>query len=375
MGEVPFRTVYIHALVRDAKGQKMSKTRGNVIDPLEIIDKYGADALRFTLMAMAAQGRDIRLSEERVEGYRNFSTKLWNAARYAQMNDCAADASFDPAAVSYTPNKWIIGELARMNAAVEQAIAEYKFNDAAGVLYHFVWNTFCDWYLEFTKPLLAGDSPVSGEIRQVTAWVLQQVLVILNPFMPFITEELNRTFSGSNEMLLTGKWPEYAPGLMSGEAAAELDWLIRFISEIRSVRSDMNVPAAAKIRLLVREASAQTQARLKAYDEIIVRMARLESVEITPAQPPVGSIQTVVDEATLILPIATIIDLDKERQRLQKEIDRLRSDISKIDQKLGNEQFVRNAPPEVVEEQRTRRNEAENVLHKLSNALEQLAAA
>jgi valyl-tRNA synthetase len=201
------------------------------------------------------------------------------------------------------------------------------------------------------------------------------VLVILNPFMPFITEELNRTFSGSDEMLLTGKWPEYAPGLMSGEAAAELDWLIRFISEIRSVRSDMNVPAAAKIRLLVREASAQTQARLKAYDEIIVRMARLESVEITPAQPPVGSIQTVVDEATLILPIATIIDLDKERQRLQKEIDRLRSDISKIDQKLGNEQFVQNAPPEVVEEQRTRRSEAENVLHKLSNALEQLAAA
>jgi valyl-tRNA synthetase len=327
-------------------------------------------------MAMAAQGRDIRLSEDRVEGYRNFSTKLWNACRYAQMNNCAVDASFKPESVTYTPNKWIIGELAAMNASVEKAIAEYKFNDAAGALYQFVWNTFCDWYLEFTKPLLIGDSPVSGEIRQTTAWVLEQVLKILNPFMPFITEELNRIFSGKgDEMLLTSSWPEYSADLADKDAAAELGWLIKFISEIRSVRSDMNVPAAAKIRLLVREASPATEKRLKAYDEIIVRMARLENIEVTNAAPPAGSIQTVVDEATLILPIATIIDLDKERARLQKEIDRLRSDIGKIDQKLGNKEFVQNAPAEVVEEQKTRRSEAETTLGKLSAALQQLAAA
>lgn len=376
MDEVPFHKVYIHALVRDSKGQKMSKSKGNVIDPLELVDKYGADALRFTLTAMAAQGRDIKLSEERVEGYRNFATKLWNAARYCQMNDCLPDPSFDPASVSYTPNKWIINEVVNTADAIAKAIEAYKFNEAAGAIYKFTWNTFCDWYLEFTKPVLSEDKELAHEVRKTTGWVLDQILLLLNPFMPFVTEELYASISerAEDDKLISGSWPEYDGKLVQADAVAELDWLTRFISEIRSVRADMNVPGGAKILLLVKDASDVTQSRLKEYDEIITRMARLEKVELS-GDVPKGSIQTVVDEATLVLPIADIIDLDQERARLQKEIQKLEADINKIDQKLGNKKFIENAPEEVVEEQRHRKEEAEGVINKLSQALKQLEAA
>jgi valyl-tRNA synthetase len=376
MGDVPFRTVYMHALVRDAKGQKMSKSKGNVMDPLELVDKYGADALRFTLIAMAAQGRDIRLSEDRIEGYRNFTTKLWNASRYCSMNECRPDPAFKPESVTYIPNQWIIGSTLEMKTAVETAMEEFKFNDAANAVYQFVWGTFCDWYLEFTKPVFTSGGALKEEVQKTTAWVLDQVLTVLNPIMPFVTEELYATMGkrGKDEVLITAAWPEYSAALKKPGAMKEIDWMIRLISEIRSVRADMNVPAGAKIQLLLKQAGPETKERLKKYDEIIRRMARLESIGFVD-QAPKGSLQTVLDEATLILPIADIIDLDKERARLRKEIEKLQQEIKKVDQKLGNEQFVQNAPEEIIDEHKARKSEFSGTLDKLSQALKQLEAA
>ncbi|MBL4804339.1 MAG: valine--tRNA ligase, partial [Alphaproteobacteria bacterium] len=373
-GEVPFKKVYMHALVRDAKGQKMSKSKGNVMDPLEIIEKFGADALRFTLTAMAAQGRDIKLSEDRVEGYRNFATKLWNASRYCEMNDCKVTADFDPSAVEYTPNQWIVGEVVKAQAAIDKAMGEYRFNEAANAIYQFTWGTFCDWYLEFTKPVLQEESEHAEETKQTTGWVLQQILVLLNPFMPYITEELHESMVGNGEMLITSAWPDYADLNVSEDAAMKMDWLIRIISEIRSVRADMNVPAGAKVQLLVKDACDETKAGFEAFDEILKRIARLENIEMTDNAPK-GSIQTVVDKTTLILPIADIIDLDAERARLKKQISKLEDDIKKIEQKLDNKKFIENAPEEIVAEQKTRKAEAETTRNKLENALKQLEAA
>ena len=377
MNEVPFRDVYIHALVRDAKGQKMSKSKGNVMDPLDLIDKFGADALRFTLTAMAAQGRDIKLSEERLEGYRNFATKLWNAARYCEMNNCLPDGKFDPASATLTLNKWIIGETAAAKEAIDKALAEYRFNEAANAIYGFVWGTFCDWYLEFTKPLLQGGGEEAGEIRKTTGWVLDQILVMLNPFMPFITEELYAAIAKreKGERLLTSSWPEYDEKLKDDAAKDKIEWLKGMIGEIRSVRSDMNVPAGAKIRLLVKDACDKTKEGLQAYETILKQMARLSDIEIIDGEAPKGAVQTIVDQTTLILPIADIIDLDAERARLKKQLEKLESDISKIDQQLGNEKFVENAPEEIIEEKKALKEQASLRHEKLSQALRQLEAA
>lgn len=377
MGDVPFKDVYIHALVRDAKGQKMSKSKGNVMDPLELIDKYGADALRFTLTAMAAQGRDIKLAEERVDGYKKFATKLWNASRYCEMNECKVANGFDPSTVTYTPNKWILSALKDCQTQIDNAVETYRFNEAANTIYQFVWGTFCDWYLEFTKPYLQdGDADETAtEIRSTTAWVLDQIYILLNPFMPFITEELSDAMSaGKKELLLQASWPDYSSLPDAGDAPAKMEWLIDVISEIRSVRADMNVPAGARIRLLVKDACEITQQGLGAFDEIIKRMARIESIELTD-EAPKGSIQTLVGKTTLILPIADIIDLDAERARLKKQIDKLDDDIKKINAKLDNEKFVANAPAEIIEEQKSRLEEAETAKAKFSAALEQLEAA
>ena len=376
MGEVPFKDVYIHALVRDSKGQKMSKSKGNVMDPLELIDKYGADALRFTLTAMAAQGRDIKLAEERVDGYKKFATKLWNASRYCEMNDCKPAKSFNPAAVNYTPNKWIISSTVECKNAIDKAIEAYRFNEAANAIYQFVWGAFCDWYLEFTKPMLqgGGNEAIAAEIRDTTGWVLEQIYILLNPFMPFITEELSEAMTDKKELLLQAKWPEYDPVLNNDESSRKMDWLIAVISEIRSVRADMNVPAGAKIRLLVKDACTETEQNFEAFDEIIKRMARIESIEYSDVAPK-GSIQTLVGQMTLILPIADIIDLEAERERLKKHISKLDSDIQKISAQLGNDQFVANAPEEIIAEKKTQLEEAETAKAKFSAALEQLEVA
>lgn len=379
MGEVPFKNVVFNGLIRDAQGQKMSKTKGNVTDPLELIDQYGADALRMTMLAYAGQGKDIKFAVERVEGYRNFATKLWNAARYCEMNNCLPDPKFDPLAVTHTLNKWIIGEVGAASAEIARNLETYKFGDASQVIYHFVWGTFCDWYLEFTKPLLTGQGIETGivvETRATTGYVLEQILRLLNPFMPFIAEELYASMIPRNpgDRLLTGPWPDAKVMGADKNARTEINWLIKIIGDIRSVRTDMNVPAGAKTNLVVVGAGAETSARLTRHAEILARMARVEKVELMTATPK-GAVQFVVQEATFCLPIADIIDLDKERVRLTKEIDRLTGDIAKIDAKLGDEKFVANAPAEIIEEQKTRKSDAVAVIEKLSAALKQLQAA
>jgi valyl-tRNA synthetase len=376
MGEVPFRTVYIHALVRDATGQKMSKSKGNILDPVELIESYGCDALRFTLAALAAPGRDIKLSESRVEGYRNFATKLWNAARYCQMNGCEPQPGFDPASCRLTVNRWIVGEVAGLEAAVTAALEAYRFDEAAGALYHFTWGTFCDWYVEFTKPIFSGrDEAAKAETRAAAAWTLDQILHLLHPLMPFVTEELWEKLAADRaRRLISAEWPAYGEGLADPNAAAEMDWVIRLVSEIRAVRVEMHVPPGAKIPLIVKGAGPAAAARAQVHRDIIARLARLESMELADEAGAEGAVQVVVDEATLILPLAGIIDVAKEQARLTREIDRLGGEIAKLDAKLSNEGFLAKAPQDVVAEQRERRDEALQAKAKLGDALARLAA-
>jgi len=373
MKEVPFRDVYIHALVRDEKGQKMSKSKGNVIDPLELIDAYGADALRFTLAAMAAQGRDIKLARQRVEGYRNFSTKLWNAARFTQMNECVRDPSFDPSRVRHTLNRWIVSESVRAVQAVTEGLAGYRFNEAAAAAYRFTWNVFCDWYLELTKPLLSGDDEaLKAETRATAAWAFERIITLLHPFMPFVTEELFGRLCGEGRgLLISASWPEADASLVDEAAEAEVDWAIRLITAIRSARADLNVPVAARTPLFLCGASEESCNRLGLYRTLIERLARLENVELRD-EPPPGAIRIVHDEAIAALSVSGVIDLAAEASRLRKEVARCEADITAIDRKLSNAQFVAKAPPEVVEEQHERRSAAEAARAKFSDSLRQL---
>ena len=388
MDEAPFHTVYIHALVRDESGQKMSKSKGNVLDPLELIDKYGADALRFTLTAMAAQGRDIKLSTGRIEGYRNFVTKLWNAARYARMNECVPAAGFDPMDCRLTVNKWIIGEVAATEQALSRAIEEYRFNDAANAVYRFTWHTFCDWYVEFTKPIIAGDDAAArSETRAATAWVLDQLLHLLHPIMPFVTEELWEQLAAPGvpraTPLITASWPSYdhasgaetgaETGKESGDAAAEMDCVVRLITAIRTVRAEMNVPAGAKIPFLIKDAAPRSLERLETHRDLITRLARLDGIGAAGPELPKGAVQVVLDEATLVLPLGDVIDVAAERSRLEREIAKLDGEIIRIDKKLANEQFTARAPAEVVAENRDKRAEYEQSRSKLSEAMDRLA--
>ena len=329
MEEVPFRTVYIHALVRDEKGQKMSKSKGNVINPLELIDNYGADALRFTLTAMAAQGRDIKLSSSRVEGYRNFATKLWNASRFAEMNDCVPRADFDPSSAQIIVNRWIAGETERTAAAVTEALEAFRFNDAAGAVYHFIWHIYCDWYLELIKPVLMGDDEAAkAETRAMAAFVLDRALQLLHPIMPFVTEELwaKRMPEGErrDSLLMLSEWPS-REGLENAEADAEIGWLIKLVTEVRSVRAEMNVPAGAKVPFVIADASAETKVRFATHDETIRRLARVETIDFGAL--PSGSVQIVLDEATVGLPLQGVIDFGAEQERLKREINKVQSEI------------------------------------------------
>jgi valyl-tRNA synthetase len=378
MDEVPFHTVYMHALVRDEKGQKMSKSKGNVLDPLEIIEDYSADALRFTLAAMAAQGRDVKMSPARVEGYRNFSTKLWNAARFTQMNGCALQPGFDPSTAYHTLNRWIAGECQRTAHALTQAIEQHRYNEAAGPIYRFVWNIYCDWYLELIKPVLSGeDTPQKAQTQATAAWTLDQILKLLHPFMPFVTEELWARMAEHagitrDSMLVLAPWPELA-GLEDEAADREVDWVIRLISEIRSLRAEMNVPAAAKVRAVLVGADAPIRARASAHEEVIKRLARLSSVEFAKSVPK-GSVQMVLDGVSVALPLAGIVDLAEESGRLRREIDKIGSEIEKLDAKLQNAQFVARAPEHVIEEQRDRRTEAAATAERLKQALRRIEA-
>jgi valyl-tRNA synthetase len=376
MGEVPFREVFIHGLVRDERGQKMSKSKGNVIDPLELIDKYGADALRFTILASTAQGRDIRFGEGRVQGYRNFGTKLWNAARFCELNQCELEPAFDPATCRQTVNRWVVSKLAQAEARTREAIEGYRFNDAANALYQFTWNEFCDWYLELAKPLLAGaDAAAQAETRATAGWTLAQLLHLLHPLTPFVTEELwQRRYGAPNGPLIAARWPVLPDALIDAAAEAEIDWLIRAISAIRAARSELDVPPAAKLPLEVREAGATTRRRLAEHRQALLRLARLAAIGTGDAPVPAGALQLVVDEATFVLPLGGVVDLEQERQRLGKELAKAQAELARFDQKLANPRFLDRAPAEVVEEQRLRRAEALQAREKLAAALARIAS-
>ncbi len=369
MGEVPFRTVYIHALVRDEFGQKMSKSKGNIIDPLVLIDRYGADAVRFTLCAMAAQGRDIKLAEARVEGYRNFATKLWNAARFCQMNGCTPDRPFDPEGPRQAINAWLVAGVRRLAEDVTDGLVTYRFNEAAAALHQFVWHSFCDWYLELAKPVLSGaDETAQEETRGAAAWALGRILHLLHPVMPFVTEELWGQLGYAGATLIKAPWPRLQHLPVNDAAVDEVDWIIRFVGAIRSARSELNVPAGAELDVIVENAGTATRRRLVHHRAALGLVARLKEVEVAadklPAMPK-GAIQLVVDEATIVIPLAGVIDIEGERKRLAKEIQKLEAEIGKIDRKLGNADFLGKAPPEVVEDQRERRAEAERAQAKL----------
>ena len=376
MGEVPFRRVFINALIRDEAGQKMSKSKGNVMDPLELVDVYGCDALRFTLVAMSGAARDIKLSRQRIEGYRNFGTKLWNAARFSQMNECQRVEGFDPAGVQQVVNRWIRGETAKTAREVTAALEACAFDDVAGALYRFIWNVFCDWYLELAKPIFGGaDEAAKAETRAMTAWVLDECLKMLHPVSPFLTEELwqrlGETGPARTGMLITTAWPDLPASYEDTEAAGEIGWLVDLVSEIRSIRAEMNVPGSAKPPLTLSGAEAATRERLARHRDLILSLARVSSVEEADAAPA-GAVPFVIGEATAALAIAEFIDLAAERGRLTKEIAALDSDIERTAKKLGNADFIAKAREEVVEENRERLAAAEAAKAKLQAALARL---
>jgi valyl-tRNA synthetase len=377
MDEVPFKRVIINGLVRDEKGQKMSKSKGNVIDPLTIIDELGADPLRFT-MAILSGTRDIKLSKQRIEGYRNFGTKLWNAARFSQMNDCARVEGFDPASVQQTINRWVRGELTKAERQVSEAIEGGRFDDAASALYRFVWNVFCDWYLELAKPVFQGsDEAAKAETRAMTAWTLDQTLKLLHPVMPFITEELwaelgKAGASRDETMLLGAAWPGLPDGFVDADAEAEIGWLVDLVGEIRALRGEMNVPPAAKPPLTFVQPDAVTAARIERHRDLILTLARVSEIGVAEAAPD-GAVTIVSGGSAAALSLAGVIDVTAELARLTKEIAAAESDIGHVMKKLGNPNFVDRAAPEVVDEQRAKLAEAETTKARLQAALGRLA--
>ncbi|MBE1203763.1 valine--tRNA ligase [Aminobacter carboxidus] len=377
MEEEPFHTVYVHALVRDKNGQKMSKSKGNVIDPLELIDEYGADALRFTLAIMAAQGRDVKLDPARIAGYRNFGTKLWNATRFAEMNGVARNDAFWLNDAKLTVNRWILTELTRATREVTAAITTYRFNEAAGAAYRFVWNTFCDWYLELLKPIFMGDDEAAKtESQAVAAFVLDEIYKLLHPMMPFMTEELWAHTAGEGKertsLLCHAAWP--APDFEDVDAAAEINWLVDLVSGIRSVRSEMNVPPAAIAPLVFVGANDETLERLKRHNSAIARLARVGEITHEAAAPK-GAAQIVAGEATACLPLGSLIDLSAEAARLQKELAKTTEEIARLHKKLSNEKFVASAPEEIVAAEREKLEDYRRTQEKLDTALSRVRDA
>jgi valyl-tRNA synthetase len=405
MKEEPFSTVYIHRLVRDEKGAKMSKSKGNVVDPLGVIDDYGADALRFALARAAAQGHDIKLSPQLVETNRNFATKLWNACRFAEMNGCEQPAEFDPTAAKETLNRWIAHETSRATREVTEAIEGYRFNDAANAIYRFVWNVYCDWYVELAKPVLMGEEGAAkAETRAMTAWARDEILKLLHPFMPFITEELWAVTARRDGLLVLAEWPRKASSMTAEQIAAmplagpgdpliapaiaaldagdfsdpaaeaEIGWVVDLVTAIRSLRSEMNIPPATLIPLVLSGASTDTKERAERWNDTMKRLARLADICFAD-RPPEGAVQLLVRGEAVALPLKGVIDLAAEKARLDKEIVKADADIKRVDAKLGNEKFVANAPEEIVEEEKEKREAAVARKAKLQEALERLKMA
>jgi len=376
MGDAPFHTVYITGLVRDEKGQKMSKSKGNVKDPLDFIDKYGADALRFFMASMETQGRDIKLNEKRVEGYRNFGTKLWNAARFCEMNGIGGSRTLEPPPRAHVLNRWIVSETAAMVTEIDKALAGYRFDEAASAIYRFIWDRFCDWYLELSKPILQTEGdPAQDETRAVASWVFDQILVCLHPFMPFITEELWHAMGDRPHYdLITARWPQVDPLWRDAEASTEINWLVDLISQIRSARTELNVPPSAQVPLHVATESATRWAAVERHAAMIRRLARLSDIAALNQPDLKGQISIAMDDAVYRLPVAGIIDVAAELARLRKALDKLEKEIAGISGRLSNPAFVSKAPPEVIEENREKLGEVQAQQTRLREALARLAA-
>ncbi|MCE8536359.1 valine--tRNA ligase [Ruegeria pomeroyi] len=378
VNEVPFHTVYLHQLVRDEKGKKMSKTTGNVIDPLEIVDEFGADALRFTNASMAAIGGVLKLSKERITGYRNFTTKLWNAIRFAEMNEVFTDAVPQLSAAELAPkaavNRWIIGETARVREEVDAALDSYRFNDAANALYAFVWGKVCDWYVELSKPLLQGeDTEAQAETRATMRWVMDQCLVLLHPIMPFITEELWGLTADRAKMLVHAEWPTYkAADLVDDAADREMNWVISVIENTRSARAQMRVPAGLYVPMIVTEIDDHGQAAWDRNEALIKRLARIDSLTKADVMPK-GCISIAAPGAAFGLPLAEIIDIGAEKERLEKAKGKLAKELGGLRGRLNNPKFVESAPDEVVEEARENLAAREEEEARVDEALARLA--
>ncbi len=363
MEEVPFRTLYLHGLVRAADGSKMSKSKGNTVDPLGLIDRYGADALRFFMAAMESQGRDIKMDERRVEGYRNFATKLWNAARFCQANGIGAGDAPEPPAAELAVNKWIIAETVRTVQGMDLALADHRFDAAANTIYQFVWSRFCDWYLELIK------GQIDAETKVVAGWVLDQILVLLHPFMPFVTEELWHGVAARDHELIVARWPQPDAHALDPEAEAEIDWLIRLVGEIRAARTELSVPLGARLSLLVRNAGSETIARLERQGTVLARLAR---VTHQTGEASGSAAQVVIDEATFILPLEGIIDLAAERARLTKAVAAAEKERDALARRLDNPSFVERAKPEAVEKAHADHADKQGEAERLRAALERL---
>lgn len=373
MKRVPFKKCYIHGLVRDEQGRKMSKSKGNTVDPMETIEKYGADALRFFMAAMETQGRDINLSDSRIQGYRNFATKLWNAARFCEMNECYSVKDFEVSQAKLEISKWIIAKVKEASAEVTENLNNFRFSDAANTVYQFIWGTFCDWYIELIKPIFYGENAEDiKETRAVAAWILDRILIMLHPFMPFITEELWDNLTERSGKLIHAVWP--TDENINADDKNEIDRAIDFIMAIRSLRAAMNLPAGAKLHVYVKGASSETMSVLERQKNLICKLARLEEVlalenhEITK-----DMVQTVSREAVILIPLKGVVDFEAERARLQKELETLNKNIEGYNRKLNNESFVAKAPAAVVSEEKRRQAEALENKVKVEEALARIA--
>lgn len=373
MKRVPFRKCYIHGLVRDEQGRKMSKSKGNTVDPMETIEKYGADALRFFMAAMETQGRDINLSDSRIQGYRNFATKLWNAARFCEMNECYSVKDFEVKSVKLEISKWIMAKAKEASAEVTENLNNFRFSDAANAVYQFVWGTFCDWYIELIKPIFYGENAAEiKEIRAVTAWTLDRILIMLHPFMPFITEELWDNLTARSGKLIHAAWP--ADENVNAADKNEIDRAIDIISAIRSLRSSMNLPAGAKLHAYVKDAVAETLTAVERQKALICKLARLEELEaLENREVTKDMVQTVSREAAILIPLKGVVDFEAERSRLQKELETLNKNLEGYSRKLSNESFVAKAPAAVVAEEKRRQAEALENKAKVEEALARIA--
>ena len=356
--EVPFKEIYIHALVRDDKGQKMSKSKGNVLDPLVLSEQYGADSLRFTLTAMAAQGRDIKLSEERIAGYRNFSTKIWNGCKFLEFNDCILDLNTNLNEIHLPVNKWIVHLHNQLNIKVKASIQDYKFNDAADVIYQFIWKDYCDWYIEFIKPILTNNNDQTSmiETRFVSINVMKNVLLMLHPIMPYVTEEIFEKLFKSPQLVISSAWPELM--FKDLNLTNSIDLSIKLISEVRSLRVEKNIPLKSRPNLILKNVNLDKKQFISDNTDLITNLAKLDKITFSNIDNNQNDnfIVSTVDEITLMIPLEGLFDLELEKNRLNKELSNIKSEIEIINKRINNPNFINKAPSEIVEEVKKKQN-------------------